>query len=358
MTIHHLLACLTFISPCLAFSQPVIQGNTFTGPGSNLQYELSSPAYILPFDLEEAGEAMTWDVSDLDVFTLNAESYLGIGGLNFFYQAIFNSPFNQQAQATHYREIDIPDFDFGDELPVQFSDIYDFYRRSSNGYFQVGNSFSISGLPIITAYSSSDRIYKFPLSYGQHDTSYVEFLSQIPFLGAYGQKGWRYNHADAWGTLITPHNSYDVVRVRAERILTDTINFAELGINQGIARPIQVDYSWLSPELDGEVMRISTILGQVVAVQVYAEPSLTNALSANKIELQIWPNPSAGMLHVQIPDAGYLAMYDLGGRRIQYLQVSAGRQYIDIAMLPEGLYLLEHISTSGLRSTAKVVKRE
>ncbi len=340
-------------------AQPIIEASGFTAANSQLEYSNAGPLWQPAFDLETAGEGIDWNLDDFTAIAQAPEQYLPLSNLGFFYQFVFGPTQNPHAQASHYIEFETPDVgELGEDIPFNFSDIYSFYRNDNNGYYQVGVSFTIEGLPLLTPYDHTDRIYSFPMAYGDMDTSYVEYLIDIPLLGSYGQNGWRYNHVDAWGTLTANEQTYDVLRVRAERLLTDTINIPQFELLQSVERPLQVDYSWISPDIEGELLRISTVDGLIISAQLY-NPTLTmtdNTAEAST-DLHIWPNPSSDFCRLDLPASrGTLEVFDMRGTLIHATTTTGDTHQLSTTSWAEGLYLMRFADPTGRISTGKLLR--
>lgn len=350
----------TFLS-----AQISVDGSNFTGPSSQLTYLTGLPGAGLPFDLETAGEGLQWDLSDFESTAEETEVYEDIGDMGFFYQLTFDNPGTPDVQATHAIEsVDLDGIDLDLELPVELSDVYQFYRNDESGYYQVGLAFSVSGFPLMTPYADTDRIYKFPLTFDERDTSTVAFEIELPFIGFYGQDGVRYSHVDAWGTLTTPYGEYEVLRVRAERLITDTVFIGEFGIAQTIERPLQVDYAWISPDHDGEILRVTAIGGQTVNVQLLLDEEddidlSTELTEGNKAEVRISPNPASAAVTAHFPaDLGTYFITDLHGKTVDSGSVRGGTRVIDVSAFAAGVYLLGFTSPEGHFSVAKLVRTD
>lgn len=352
------LLCGTLIA------QPVIDGTDFTGPGSQLVYKNLSPGTELPFDLNAAGEDLSWDFSDFPSLDEAEQSYTDINDMGIFYQLAFNSPGNPAVLATHALPLQNPaeEFDIDLDLPVEISDAYQFYRNDATGYYEVGVAFSVSGFPLINPYDDTDRIYPFPLAYDLRDTVSVAFDIEVPLFGYYGQSGMRFTHADAWGTLTTPYGTYDVVRVKAERMIRDTLYIGELGVGQVIQRPLQIDYAWISPDAEGEVLRISVIDGQTVSAQLLVdeEIDLSTDLADNpQRDLDIWPNPASDFIHARFEaPRGNWFITDVNGKIVLSGNIRSEEQRIPVGALAPGVYIFgAHTGTGGFSRT-KFVRTE
>lgn len=359
----YFLAAVPFLFGSL-IAQPVIDGSEFTGPGTDLVYLNSAPGAELPFDLGDAGENLTWDFSDLPTLDQVEEVYEDINDMGLLYQLTFSNPEAPDVMSTHSLPLGNPaeDLDLDLDIPVEISDAYRFFRNDATGYYEVGLAFSLSGFPLITSYDDTDRIYPFPLSYDDRDTVSTAFDIEVPLFGYYGQSGMRYTHADAWGTLITPYGTYDVVRVKSERLLTDTIFIGELGVGQTVERPMQTDYAWISPDAEGEVLRISVIDGQTVNVQMLTDEDIdlsTEAADLSGRAVEVWPNPATDFIRVRT-DAprGRWFISDVSGKTVLSGNVRNAEQRIAVGALAPGVYIFAVVTESGVFSQTKFVRTE
>lgn len=341
-----------------------MDGSNFTGPSTQITYLTSSPGFALDFDLETAGGDLEWDITDFESAAEQVEFYEDIADMGFFYQLVFSNPGSPEVLATHAIEsVDLEGIDVDIDLPVELSDVYQFYRNDTTGYYEVGLAFSVSGFPLVTPYDDTDRIYKFPLTFDERDTSSVAFEIELPTLGFYGQDGMRYSHVDAWGTLTTPYGEYEVLRVRAERLITDTISISEFGIEQTIERPLQIDYAWISPDHPGEILRVSTIEGQVVSIELLLDEDedvvSTKQTDGDPAMVRISPNPASTAVTAHFPaDLGTYFITDLTGKTVASGPVRGGSHVIDVSAFAAGVYLLGFTSTEGHFAVAKLVRTD
>jgi len=83
----------------------------------------------------------------------------------------------------------------------------------------------------------------------------------------------------------------------------------------------------------------------------------TPALKAS--QLKAWPNPSSGLLQLQLPPDGewLVRLHAASGRTLQRHAQQSGSLQLDLSALPEGVYFLQAQSANGKRLTEKIVKR-
>lgn len=129
--------------------------------------------------------------------------------------------------------------------------IYNFYQKSSNGWYAVGTGFTMAALslPAGGVYKDKDEIYTFPLKYNDQDSTTFEVVTALgsPLkLGTFTQKGYRINKVDGWGTITTPYGSnISCIRVRSYIVETDSLKVTVPPVNIGLVSQ-RVEYKWLS----------------------------------------------------------------------------------------------------------------
>ncbi len=360
------LLCILSTVSQFSSAQPIIDGASFTQSGTQLEYLNASPLWEAPANITDPGESLEWDISNFNAIDTLVENYFAVSSLNFLYQSAFNGQQNPATLSDHFSPF--TDFDLLDEvdfeLPVEPENPRRFWRNDETGYYEVGVAFELQSFPLITPFESVDRVWPFPLEYDVIDTSIFNFLISVPFVGAYGQDGFRYNHADAWGTLITPNGTYDALRVRTELLITDTVAIADLELATSFERPLQVNFTWFCPDMPGPLFRMSFVGGQMITAQLLDDPmpTSTTASSAPDGSMQLFPNPSQGASRLILPSSaplgGSLHIYDVQGRKLVDRILAERESVIDLSALASGMYTLHYIGLDGqMMHFTRVLKR-
>jgi uncharacterized repeat protein (TIGR01451 family) len=66
-----------------------------------------------------------------------------------------------------------------------------------------------------------------------------------------------------------------------------------------------------------------------------------------EMEISIYPNPTKGKLEVNVPEAGFLQLYDTKGETVLEARLEKGRQVLNFSQLPKGLYLIQFRNSGG-----------
>lgn len=111
----------------------------------------------------------------------------------------------------------------------------------------------------------------------------------------------------------------------------------------------------LSLSSDGNRLAVSSI-GSVSAgyVKVFQLSPATSTTTVERLGIEAYPNPTAGLLHLNVPFEGTVQVMDATGK---FLFGQSGTiTYIDMARLPAGIYQL-HFLQGRKRESRKIVKR-
>lgn len=134
---------------------------------------------------------------------------------------------------------------------------YDFYKPSNSSLEVNGIGAIYSGLPIPFLYTTPDKVYQFPLTYGRIDTSTYDLTISVPAVGSVHQRGTRINNVDGWGTVITPFDTFQCLRLKSIVTEIDSITIGTGTTSIGI--PVNTTtYKWLA---HGSVIPVLEVQG-------------------------------------------------------------------------------------------------
>lgn len=224
-------------------------------------------------------------------------------------------------------------------------------------------------IPLAAVYSSPDVIYKFPITYGDMDSSNSAFNVSLtlPTIGAIEVKRQqkRVNSVDAWGSLTTPAGTFDVLRVTSniDRMDSTILSIISLGI------PSQtVEYKWLGA---GKKIPVLQINGTIAAgnftpttTTFWGEgpASVGNSLNSDNA-FSIYPNPAHDFCSVetnlnQNSDLK-IEIVSMTGQRVghfEFKNIAAGKNAVQIPVmgLSAGNYAIR-VSTGNTAISTKLV---
>jgi hypothetical protein len=355
-----ILFAFGLLIPAIGFSQITITNNDMPDPGDSVRVSYA-------FSIGSADQTLTdtnyvWDYSFL---TPSAQERI-----EFIAPSAF--PFNllSDLAVTNYSPDSLP---LIGGIPTNFTD---YYKSSSSSFRQIGLSFDFPQLLPISApiiFSAADYIYRFPVAYGNIDSCDAAYGFPIPGIGYIGQDRHRVNVVDGWGTLITPLDTYQVVRMRTVLDITDTISLDTSGqTGFAIPRPTEIQYKWLAPGMKIPVLEIDCqIFGNAeVVTNIQYQDTLRDSLwqvsvldhDPNSPFVTVYPNPASELVNVlfqqhQSGDVQFI-LSDLSGKAVVNVvdrnANSSGIKTFDVSALPAGIYLISVVSETG-KTVSKIV---
>ncbi len=306
-------------------------------------------ASILNVDFDYTGGDVVWDYTTLVETGFSQDSFANPSTTPWVYQLVFNNFLYPSYDATHAQpgsSILLPS-----QIPFEVTDVYNFYKNTSTSFSMVGFGATINSIPTPIQYTGKDRVYKFPLSYGNMDTSTYFFEVNVPTLGYWNQSGTRENHVDGYGTVLLPNNaSYEVLRLKSTLHITDTVYVDQLGFAIPIPR-LQTEYKFLAVGEGEPVLQIVTqplflVAGPetVISVRFKNEMNLASAQDATGGSLLVYPNPATEFITISNPQQLVIEKIFLVNSTGQVVYTdfigSSGDIRLEVSMFAAGNYQL------------------
>lgn len=307
------------------------------------------------------GANYTWDFSFLNPAAQWVEKFDDPSTFPGFFSWLFGS-WNTSYGNVQYTPDSIP------FLGIKPDDAYNFYKKSSSQYLQVGTGLSINATQIPFIYNPDDVIYKFPLQYGDKDSSDAEFGFNVPPLDTngyyYGQLIHRVNEADGWGTLITPYGTFPSLRIKSIITVRDTFKDTT-GATFANTRAPSYEYKWLTQggkipylEIDADEIAGTPVVTNIAYRDNY-NPNVPGIgvpeIVSFNLRFAVFPNPAKDYLMIEFSldekSDMKIELLDINGRKIHELMKGKRNpgKNMEIIKLPEakiksGTYLLKVIS--------------
>ncbi len=288
-------------------------------------------------DMADTGPAHLWNFSVLVPGGEVADTLVTVGSTPFLYQFFFNNAllYPQQKADFAMRGVSIGIQGFS------LDELFDYYKSNSAGYRNVGFGAKLNGLPTSVQRDPVDWIYRFPMNYGDTDSSASHFQVSVPTLGFFGQDQMRRNEVDGWGTLILPTDTFQVLRVKSRIERSDTIYISQFGFGLSIPEPETIEYKWIAVGMDGPVLQVTTVGGANTVVRFYYDPVdiITGIAAPTSVAtLKAWPNPANNLLHLEGIMSSTMEVIATDGRVM--FTVPVGTRSMDVSSLAPGLYSL------------------
>ncbi|HET6227556.1 MAG TPA: gliding motility-associated C-terminal domain-containing protein [Bacteroidia bacterium] len=206
-------------------------------PNANDEILLSIKNTLTNFKPALTGPNYTWDYSTLVPDSQRTEKMVAPGTTGY--------PFVGFASTYAIPDLNPDPFPFI-LLGTAPTNVYNFYKKSTSQLTISIQGITMNTTPLPIFLNPADVIYKFPLTYGNKDSSNSGYENMLPGFGYFKKSQKRVNTVDGWGTLKTPFGTFDVIRVKSVIFVTDSIHSDSLGFGLNIPLPTKYEYKWLA----------------------------------------------------------------------------------------------------------------
>jgi hypothetical protein len=280
------------IASALCFTQIIVNQSDMPSAGDTIR--MSNTFETSGINFETTGANQYWDFSVLYPVSQQVEAFYTVQQTPLLYQLVFLTAANLAKSFEEFEQI--PGF--------ELTDPYEFYRNNSTDFRYVGFAVTMNGIPIPNKYNNPDIIYKFPLTYGNQDSSMATFNLSLPGFGYYG--GWkkRVNHVDGWGILKTPFGEFDVLKVRSDIFQYDSIYLDTLGTGIPLYREY-FEYKWIGKDFGLPLCTVTDDEFFTTVSYIDSVRTLFTGVSeeiAGLNDFSIYPNPAEDYISIEIPD--------------------------------------------------------
>jgi hypothetical protein len=221
----------------------------------------------------------------------------------------------------------------------------------------LGNITGSGGDELVIHYTDAVKLLQYPFSYS--DTYTDTYFTSYSLMAEMVTHEWGDITviADAWGNISTPEGTYNTLRVKSERVYTDSIWVSGVFINT--TTHVQTDYNWYTSTSHTPVFSISvTEDGTTVSYRT----NLTDAgeQQFRNVQVDIFPNPVTDNLTIQSEKAlSSIWLLSVNGRqmdKISFGTALANQYNIELGMYPKGVYFIKLKFDDGSILTKKVIR--
>ncbi|HDO27526.1 MAG TPA: T9SS type A sorting domain-containing protein [Bacteroidetes bacterium] len=290
------------------------------------------------YDFESAGPDFTWDFSGLIPLSQTVDTFLSVTETPVFYWPFFL--FSANLATPELGDLPFP------QIPL--TDVFTFFNNKSPGFDDVGFAATLYGVPLSFKYNNPDRLYAFPMNFGDVDSSLSGFQFGIPDVGYIMVQKKRVNTVDGWGTLITPYGTFDVLRQKSVVDEYDSIYLDSLNAGVPVNRHY-IEYKWLAKNGKEPLLQVNDDLMNFVVYYVDSVRNIPLAVPEGQVSdeftVKIYPNPAVNRFWVwskefEVGEAT-IKLFDLNGKRIFEKHIPAGEENVNfnVSNLKSGVYL-------------------
>lgn len=344
--------------------QITITSTNLPGAGENF---IVSQAADLQVDYASTGADYQWDFSNLSYLNQVSREHNSMSGLPLLVNLTYGPFASTNYRATYYAPFtDLPINQFGNILPVQFGDVNQYTRKTTQRLTLVGYSASVSGQGVPIKSDTVETKYIFPLNYGDNYVSrgYTQLDLSAPPLNMLGinarwvQTRKRSTIVDGWGKITTPFGTFNALRLQHRIEETDSIEYD--GLAFGLNIPTMYEYEWLSDEEKIPVMKIVTteILGNETVISIeYRDIDHVGLELVETNDLLLYPNPVTDELVISWKEGKKsIRIFHINGTMVNSFSFEGAMHTISTSDLSAGMYYIA-IDNGGEVITRSFVKK-
>lgn len=342
-----LLSCIIISNLIFTVSaQPVIESADMPSPGDFIYRKIIEN--LTDIDFSSSDENYTWDFSMIDGTVNQTDTFVNIYSTPLTYLTAFSNPFDLD----HFATVASPQNTSDSLMGIQMADVYYFYKNTSSAFNIVGFGAKVNGVPLAIKYNPTDKLLQFPLNFGNIDSSYSEYDIDVPLLGYFGEKIYRKNYVDGWGTLYLPGDTFSTIRVRSEVQCKDSIYIDSLYFGFPFYR-YSTEYKWFAENYTQPVLQITERFGGMggagtTGVFVDNRNDFHIDIFESHNKCLVYPNPAKDMLYVEPANEELpiqINIFSFKGDLVYNLIVKSPKLILDISSFSPGKYLIEIMFT-------------
>ncbi len=314
--------CLVLVSICLpvtiGLAQQPISISQSDMPTGGDTFRMSTALNTGSFPIQKKGANKIWDFSNIQTDTNQyVDSYRSMNDLPSVYGILgFLKGANFAKEEGQLPGGNLPFNDGGFSL----EDLFTFYEKNSQAFTKVAYGISLSSLDVPAPFDQNDVVYRFPVNYGDKDSS-VSFFSFPPgnfqFPDStdlyFERRHKRVNDVSGWGTIKTPYGTFDALKVKTTHYYDDSVYLQ--GIGQNIPERKEVKYKWLAKNMGTPLLtaHAQVLNGNEIITRITYQDSLrkNNSESVDTGKSgrylgrldkgnMVYPNPTNGIVNVRL----------------------------------------------------------
>lgn len=324
----YLAAFFTIAAYGFSYSQQGITINASDMPNTGDEYLVDAATTNINFNQTATGQGFIWDYSGLQANSYRVDSFLNVLQTPLIYNFVFNNFFAPNQATVASNKAVLPSF--GQlPLPVTFSNEYTYYREENSLYKQVGFAFTATynntDIPLPIKFDPVDELYTFPLNFSTPEHNSVSrYEFDIPNFITYKQSRNRTTTVDGYGTLLLPNKTLDVIRLRSESVLRDSIRIDSLGFWFPTQPRTEIEYKWMANgygepvlEIKGQQVNFPNNGFQVSSIRYRHFDALPAGLANNAAaQINVYPVPATNFVVINAKDIQQVTLKNLDGKLI------------------------------------------
>ncbi len=355
----YFISALTLLSFSLN-SQITIDKNDFFQSEDSVGI---STSLDLTIDYSTSGPNTTWNFSNLTESDNLFETARSMSSAGLVINIQFGPFAPSEYRSSYFQKFDgLPIDQLTSFLPIQINSVNRMVKINNDALTFPGYSLEAAGQLVGFKSDTIEKAFEFPLNYGDSYSSIGH--TDINFAPIYDARiimnRHRESNVDGYGQLITPHGTYEVLRVHHKITELDSMYIVLGPINQWIPiNRVNSEYEWWAKNKKRPVLKIETetLFGNETPTRITYINNQVASVNENTLETNIYPNPTSGILNIEaVTPIESVKVFSTDGRQV-FEQASSGTMTtLDLSHLTPGMYTVQSISSKGQSFNPIIIK--
>lgn len=245
---------------------------------------------------------------------------------------------------------------------------------NSSGLSIIGQTANVAGTDIVVDVDPVEIVVNFPANYADSYFNSSRSFGEFAFVTT-GVDSARVISVkdkqvdiDAWGSLVIPFGTFNVIRVKEEIIQYDTIDIHSPGFPPFLPASwsnFQTDethstkYSYWANGIGFPVMEVdsSHATGEVNVTWLLQTPEVSIKEQVSSSNLMVYPNPAKDMVTIKLSQNGLavIEVTDVLGKQVKMLSNQKIASTLNVADLTEGIYVYKVTYANGKAESGRFV---
>lgn len=316
----------------------------------------------LTIDYSSTGPNHQWDFSNLTFLDQVTRTHNSLSGVPFLINLSYGPTAVTAYRSSYYMPFtDLPLNQFGNLLPIQIEDVFQYTKKNAQKMTLVGYSASINGQDIPIKSDTIETKYIYPLEFEDEYISrgYTNLDMSVFIPAQWIQQRKRSTVVDGWGEITTPFGTFNVLRVQHKIEERDSVKYN--GMAFGLDIPVTYEYEWIANGEKTPILKVVTteVMGNETVVS--AEYKDHNYLSIEPVgetdALKVYPNPVNDELIISWANGTkQVSIYYMDGTLVKQVSFEQAVHALNTSDLNPGMYFLS-AQKDGETVTTSFVKK-
>lgn len=289
-----IITSISLLITSLSYGQITVLNSDMPRQNDTMRYSIATTG-ITAANAAKTGADTIWDFTNLVASSQDVEKFYAASATPYVLQFGLLNP-------TTYGIKDYALNNLGSlaaNAGIKVENVYAFYKNNATASVLVGRGVTVSSLPLAINLNPKDTVFKFPLNYGNIDTTYYAGSTTIPNIGGISQQGRRINKVDGWGVIKTPYGTFNCIRIKTIITGVDSIEVSTFKIPIPSNKTI---YTWYAKGEHYPILEITqATTGLTIKYKdIYRSETFASNAVFNVVSTSVTPKDTVNLINTSL----------------------------------------------------------